>query len=169
MKLKPNYIIIPLVAVVFGVLSGVFSSWGVAWYNNELIKPDFAPSLIVCLIVWLVVFVMAVISALIAWNKRYTENKFLLILKKKEIDVIFVFVIGLFIVNAVFSVMWSLLFFVLHQISLTLFEMFILEITTLVMIGLMWNRSRVASLLLIPYATCMAFVTYLIFQIMILN
>lgn len=169
MKFKPNYIIIPLITIAVAILGGIFSAWGMPWYYSELIQPDMTPPSWLFPIAWNIIFVLTTISALIAWNKRYVENRYLLIFKKKEIDVIFVFVVGLFIANAVFNVVWSLLFFTLHQISLALFEMVILEITTLVIMGLMWKRSKLASVLLIPYAGWVAFATYLTFEIALLN
>jgi len=169
MKFKLNYIIIPLVTVVVAVIGGTFSSLGMTWYDTELIRPVLNPPKWIFPVAWNIIFVLTTISALITWNKRYIENRFLLVFKKKEIDVIFLFVVGLFIANAVFNVLWSLLFFTLHQISLALFEMVILEITTLLIMGLLWNRSKLASLLLLPYAVWVGFATYLTFQIVLLN
>lgn len=169
MRVKPNYIVIPFIGVVVAILGGLFSSMGMGWYDNELIKPVFTPSDLGFLIVWAVIFVLTIISVLITWNKRFVENRFLLLFRKKEIDVIFTFVIGLFVANAIFDILWTLLFFTLHQISLALFEMIILEITILIIIGLLWKRSKLSSLLLIPYAGWIAFLTYLTLQIVFLN
>lgn len=169
MKFKPNYIIIPLITIAVAVIGSVFTSSGMQWYDSEVIKPVLNPPKWIFPVVWNTIFILTTISALIAWNKRYVENRFLLIFKKKQIDVIFVFVIGLFIANAIFNVLWSLLFFTLHQLSLALFEMIILEITILIIMVLLWKRSKLASLLLIPYAAWVGFATYLTFQIVILN
>jgi len=169
MKFKLNYLIIPLVTITVAVVGSAFSSMGMPWYDTELIKPAINPPKWIFPVAWNIIFVLTTISALITWNRRYVENRFLLVFKKKEIDVIFLFVVGLFIANAVFNVLWSLLFFTLHQISLALFEMAILEITIILIMGLLWHRSKLASLLLLPYAAWVGFATYLTFQIVLLN
>lgn len=169
MKIKPNYIVIPFITIAVAVIGSIFTSGGMEWYDNQIIKPSLTPPDWVFPIAWNIIFILTTISALITWNKRFVENRYLLVFKKKEIDVIFVVVIGLFIANAVFNVVWSLLFFTLHQISLALFEMIILEITTLIIMGLLWKRSKLASLLLLPYAAWVGFATYLTLQIALLN
>ncbi len=169
MKIKPNYIIIPLIAIVVAIFGYIFSVMGMDWYKNELIKPETVFSDLLSNIIWIGVFIFATVSALITWNKRYVENKFLLVFRKKEIDVIFLFVVGLFAVNALFNMLWVLLFFVLHQISLAFFEMFILELTILIVMSLLWKRSKAASLFMLPYFAWIAFVMYNTLQIIFLN
>ncbi len=169
MKIKLNYITIPLIVVAVAVFGNLFSSFGMVWYELELIKPAITPPNWIFPIVWNIIFILTAISALITWNKRLIEHRFLLVFKKKQIDVIFVFVIGLFIANAVFNVLWSLLFFTLHHVSLALFEMVILEVTTLLIMGLLWKRSKLASLLLLPYAGWVGFATYITLQIVLIN
>lgn len=169
MKFKLNYITIPLIVVAVAIIGVMFSSMGMSWYNDELIKPALTPPNWIFLVAWGIIFILTTISAFITWNKRYVKNRFLLVFRKKEIDVIFLFVVGLFIANAVFNILWSLLFFTLHHLSLALFEMVILEITILLIMGLLWKRSKLASLLILPYAGWVLFITYITFQIVFLN
>lgn len=169
MKIKPNYVVIPLITVAVAVIGSIFTSLGMPWYNNELIKPALTPPDWIFPVAWNIIFILTTVSALITWNKRYVESRYLLVFHKKEVDVIFLFVVGLFIANAIFNVLWSLLFFTLHQISLALFEMIILEITIVLIMVLLWKRSKIASLLLLPYAGWVGFATYLTLQIVLLN
>lgn len=169
MKIKSNYIVIPLITIAVAVIGSIFTSLGMPWYDSELIKPALTPPDWLFPVAWNIIFVLTAASALIAWNKRYVKSRYLLVFHKKEIDVVFSFVVGLFIANAIFNVLWSLLFFTLHQISLALFEMIILEITILLIMVLLWKRSKIASLLLIPYAGWVGFATYLTLQIVLLN
>ncbi|MBU2524700.1 tryptophan-rich sensory protein [Patescibacteria group bacterium] len=176
MKIKPNYFLIPLITILVAVIGSSFTSSGMLWYKTTIIRPELTPPNWAFPIAWNLIFVCATISALIIYNKREDENFALSLLEKiinlfrhKKPDLIFRWIIVLFVINAILNVTWSLLFFNLHLIQASLAEMIALNGTTLALIILMWERSKTASLLLTPYAIWVGFATYLTYQIWILN
>jgi tryptophan-rich sensory protein len=156
MKFKPNYLVIPMVTIAVALLGSFFTSNGMAWYNAEIIRPSLTPPKIAFPIAWNTIFVLTTISALMVWNKGK---------KDKSKKVIF----GLFILNAFLNVFWSLLFFQMRQIELAFIEMILLEATIIALMILIWKRSKIASALLIPYASWLILATYLTYNILILN
>ncbi len=164
---KKNFVIIPLITIVVALLGSWFNSFGMPWYQSELIRPDLAPPNYLFPIAWTTIFILATITALMVWNKPQFEERYLVIFKRKTYD--FNLIIGFFIANAILNALWSLLFFTFHLIFPALIEMLILEATTLILMILIWRHSKVASLLLLPYLLWVGFATYLTYLIYILN
>lgn len=169
MKLKRNHIIIPFITIVVAILGGWASSKGMDWYSTQLIRPDLTPPKIAFPIAWNLIFLFTTISALIVWNKSEEGKNFLLKLFRKKQQPKFWLIMELFAANAVLNVVWSVLFFTLHAIFPAFIEMIILELTLLFLIPLVWKVSKLASLLLVPYAAWVGLATYLTYLIMGLN
>ncbi len=164
---KPNYIVIPLITVLVIILGSLFNSFGMQWYETQLIRPDITPPNYVFPIAWNIIFLCTTISALMVWNKPQFEERYLVIFKRKAHD--FKLIIGLFAANAVLNVLWSLLFFSFRLIYIALFEMLLLEATIILLMILIWKHSKIASLLLLPYLFWLGFATYLTYIINVLN
>jgi translocator protein len=156
MKIKPNYIIIPLITIATALLGSYFTNLGMPWYNETLIQPDLTPPKIAFPIAWNLIFLATTISALIIWKKGKKHENFPLI-------------IGLFLFNAALNAFWCYLFFTAHLIQASFVEMIILETTLVLLITLSWRISRPASLLLLPYLLWVGLASYLTFQIFMLN
>lgn len=152
MKLKPNYIVIPLITVIVALAGSYLTRGGMEWYDTQLIQPDLTPPNWAFPIAWNTIFALTTISALIVWNKKGWN-----------------LIAALFILNAVLNVVWSLLFFNLHMLTPAFIEMIILELTLLALIPLIWKTSKTASLLLLPYTLWVGFATYLTYMIVTLN
>ncbi len=156
MKLKTNYLVIPLVTILVALLGSFFTSQGMDWYDATITRPELTPPKWLFPIAWNLIFLFTTISALIIWNKGKKDRNFKLI-------------IGLFIANAILNLLWSLLFFKLQLIFPALIEMVLLEITNIALLLLTWRVSKPASLLLLPYALWVGFATYLTYLIHLLN
>ena len=169
MKFKPNYIFIPLITVLVAVIGGAFTSIGMPWYDATLIQPELTPPKWAFPVAWNTIFVLTTISALIVWNKGTGRKGFLAILLNKKPSELHWWIVGLFILNAILNVAWSLLFFVFQMIGAAFVEMIFLELTLVLLIGLTWKVSRLASVLLLPYAAWVGFASYLTYQIWLLN
>ena len=157
MKLKPNYFIIPLITVSVILLGGLFSRWGLPWYNDQLIRPEITPPSWVFPLAWNTIFILTTIAVLILWHQG----------RKKVRE--FATVIGLFAVNAFLNVLWSFLFFYLHWIGLALLEMLFLEITLVWLVMFVKRSSIIVAVLLWPYLLWVGFATYLTLLIFNLN
>jgi len=155
MKLKTNYIIIPLIVIDVALLGGYFSGHGMVWYN-DLFLPLLTPPKWVFPLAWNTIFLLATISALIFWNKK----------KHKPY---FNWIIAFFIFNAILNVLWSFLFFGQHNILAALIEIFFLWGSVLTLVVSVWHSSKLASVLLWPYLIWVGFATYLNYLLWVLN
>jgi translocator protein len=156
MKIKPNYILIPLIAIVVAVGGSMLTGAGMEWYETTLMKPDLTPPKIAFPIAWNIIFVCTTVSALIIFNKAK---------KNKHYKILLV----LFAANAILNVLWSYLFFGIGDVQAALIEMIFIEATIIALMALMWENFRLATVLLIPYLLWVGFATFLTYQILNLN
>ena len=137
-------------------LSGSFAtSRGMDWYD-QINLPEWTPSGDIIGIAWTLIFIMAAYSAILFWNKGYGNRKFRI-------------TIALFLLNGALNALWSFLFFGLHFVGAAILEMIALEISTVCLLVLVRPTSRLASILLYPYAIWVAFAAYLAYSILMLN
>lgn len=155
MKTKIYLIIIPLITVIIALSGSSITSRGMDWYN-QINLPVWTPAGSIIGMVWTIIFILTTISAILFWARGFRNRKFWII-------------ISLFVFNGILNVFWSALFFGFHLIGASILEMIILEITTLCLIFLIRPTSRLASILLYPYAIWVAFATYLAYSTLILN
>lgn len=156
MKIKPNYIIIPLITIIVAIIGNYFSSAGMDWYDTAIIKPAITPPKWAFPVAWNTIFLLTTASALIVWNK----------FKKGERRTTIMY---LFAANAVLNVLWSYLFFNQYLILASFIEMIVIEITIISIMVLAWKYSKKVSLLLIPYAAWVVLASELTYLILKLN
>ena len=153
----PNLSVIIIVAAVFSVVfaGGHFSSMNRDWYE-ALNKPAWQPPNWVFPVVWTILFALMAISAILVWNARPRRPlAYLTILA--------------FLVNGFLNIGWSYFFFANKLIFPAAYEAMLLFLSVVLIMILAWPISRLASLLLIPYALWTAFATYLTLTIYRLN
>lgn len=155
MKLKLSYIIIPVIVFLTAVIGSYFTGTGMVWYQT-INLPDWTPSGFFIGLVWTFIFILSAVSALIVWNKTEKNKKFWLI-------------ISVFLINAALNIFWSYLFFNQELIGAAFFEAILLDLTVFILICLIWPVSKLASILLIPYASWVAFASFLTFVIWTMN
>jgi tryptophan-rich sensory protein len=78
-------------------------------------------------------------------------------------------IIGLFVLNAVINVGWSILFYTQQQLGLALFESVLLVFNISLLIGLIWRFCPLAACMLLPYSVWVTFATVLTFNTWIMN
>jgi len=154
--MKPNYIVIPLVTVLVSVVGQSFTSAGLESWYATLTLPSWTPPGGVIGAVWTTIFVLATASALILWNAPGAE-------KRRPV------LASAFLANAALNVLWSWIFFVQHRLTLAGWEAILLDLSVIVLIVLAWPISRLAAMLLVPYAAWVAFASYLNFTIAGMN
>jgi len=155
--MKPNYLIIPLITILVSVTGSSFTSSGIGsgWYAS-IAKPAWTPPGSVIGAVWTTIFILTTVSAILVWQKAKRDSRFR-------------WIIGLFIANALLNIFWSFLFFGQAMIGAAVIEAAILDATVIALIVLIWRISRIASLLLVPYAAWVAFATYLTYTVWSMN
>jgi len=147
MKNSIAFIVIGLAVVAVAVGGSLLTDSGMAWYAT-LQLPAFTPPGGVIGLVWTTIFLLSAVAVMLIWSARTAFPHFGSI-------------IALLVINGVLNVLWSYVFFVAHQLGLAVAEMIVLNLTTLAIIILSWNRQRVAALLLLPYFAWVCFATYL--------
>ncbi|MCX6744559.1 MAG: tryptophan-rich sensory protein [Candidatus Parcubacteria bacterium] len=153
--MKWSYLVIPITVFLTAFIGSTLTDPNSSWYKS-LKLPSFAPPGYVIGMVWTVIFILCAISLLIMWNKLPHNT-------------LFWWIIGIFVVNAILNIGWSLLFFNQHLILASILEMILLEASTIAIIILAWPLSRLAAGLLLPYGAWVAFATYLAMNIYQLN
>jgi len=154
MKFKIYYLIAPLIIFSISAVGGLITSKNMDWYDSINV-PSFTPPGSFIGLVWTVIFFLFSISMVIILSSTSGKKLYL--------------ILGLAVLNMILNVLWSYLFFGIHKIGWAVVEAAILEVSVLSLIFSMWGVSKLASILLFPYAGWVAFATYLTYQVYILN
>ncbi len=156
LRISPLSVPVTVAAVVgVALLGGYFTSMNRDWYD-QLSFPAWKPPDWAIPIAWNIIFVVAAASIILIWNTRPRTARTYL-------------TIGAFFLNAVINVAWSAFFFGRMMIFPAVIDAGLLFLSVLLIIGLAWPVSRIASLLLLPYAAWVAFATVLTWAIYQLN
>ncbi|TXI85221.1 MAG: tryptophan-rich sensory protein [Crocinitomicaceae bacterium] len=159
MKLGIKIAIAVICCLVLGGLSGIATVSEIKdWYLN-LNKPSFNPPNWLFGPAWSTLYTLMGISFALVWNDLSKNN--ISIFKHKA---------GVFFgIQFVLNLLWSTLFFSLHQIGLALVEMLVL-LGFIVFTTIEFSKiNRFASALLIPYILWVSFATVLTASILYLN
>jgi translocator protein len=125
------------------------------WYAY-LNKPFFNPPNWIFGPVWTILYFLMGVSLYIVWNKN---------LKNKEKGN----AIKVFIFQLILNLLWSLVFFGLHQPLLALITIIMLWISIFLTIKAFYKISKTAAYLLYPYIFWVTFASILNFAIALLN
>jgi len=147
-------IIIPLFTFLVALVGSRITTSGLKWYQTINV-PKWTPNGKIIGLVWTSIYILAAISALIVWNQYGDQAS-----------------IGigmLFLLNGILNALWSYIFFIRHDFTLSVFEASAINITVILLIYSIWPLSLIAALLLVPYFIWVSFATYLTCQIKSLN
>jgi translocator protein len=125
------------------------------WYNS-LKKPSWQPPNWLFGPVWSTLYLLMAISAALGWRSAGDNGRAALI-------------VILFVVNGALNVFWSFLFFAQKRPDIALIEIVALWLSIVVLIVVLWPRSRTAAVLLTPYLAWVSFATLLNATIVSLN
>lgn len=139
-----------------GFLSGLIGggATGNPWYT-VLAKPGFTPPGWAFGVVWPLLYLLLGIALAHVLNARGAAGRGL--------------AITLFIVQLVCNLLWSPLFFGLHEVTLAFYLILVIFLLAAVTAFLFARIRRVAGLLMLPYLAWLAFASLLAFQIDRLN
>jgi len=145
-------IIVPLLV---GFIGSFFTSKSVnSWYKT-LNKPSFNPPNWLFAPVWTILFILIGLSFYLVWSANFGSSKWL--------------AIGIFSLNLLLNLLWSLLFFGLGKFFFAFIEILILWIVILINTIVFYGISQLAGILLIPYLLWVSFASILNYYIYILN
>ncbi len=141
-------------AFLVAAIGGVLTDTG-PWFR-ALNKPSWQPPDSVFGPVWTTLYALIAASAALGWcDARDRRERIMLV--------------GLFVLNGILNVGWSLLFFHLQRPTWALVEIVVLWLSIAVLIVFLWRFSRRAALLLVPYIAWVTFATALTATIVRLN
>jgi translocator protein len=154
-------IAIPLMA---GVIGSIFTSESVSTWYQTIEKPSFSPPNWLFGPVWTTLYVMMGVSLFLVWRATTSTSTFLKERRREKIAALIAFGSQL-----ILNVLWSFIFFGLRSPQLAFAEIIILLISIVVTLVIFYKISRIAAVLMIPYAVWVAFASFLNLQIWLLN
>lgn len=150
-------IIAVVVSELAGVIGAVFTTPAIrsGWYAG-IVKPALNPPAWVFAPVWTTLFALMGIAAFLVWKRGlgYPGVKRALII---------------FDVQLILNVLWSVIFFGLHNPGAAFAEIIILLLSIFVTMIVFAKISRLAVWFLVPYILWVSFATYLNYSIWVLN
>ena len=146
------FIAIPLMAGYWG--SQLSGNSTVQTYS-QLYRPDFFPPAWVFAPVWTILYILMGTSAYLIWKLRKSEDV--------------KFPLTLFLVQLALNLLWSPIFFGLHQYLWALVEIVLLLIMIILTVLSFGKKSKVAAYLLIPYLFWVSFATILNYVVFMTN
>lgn len=156
MKLKLNYLVIPVSVFLVSFLGSLVTSGNMDWYKTLNLPPIAPPGSFIGL-VWTIIFILSAISLLLFWNREQSQ-------KAKQLAIL------LFAANGLLNIFWSVVFFGWHLIGWSIVEMLALNLLNLILIIWLWRKNhKFAFVLLWPYFAWVSFATYLAYSIWLLN
>lgn len=125
------------------------------WYRS-LTQPRWAPPEAIYGVAWTAIYALTALAGVSAWlaTPVWREREWL---------------IGLFALNGFLNVLWSLLFFRFHRPDWAQVEIIFLWLSVAALIVLIWRRTMVGALLLVPYLLWVTFAGYLNMTVVQLN
>ncbi|VVT00003.1 conserved membrane hypothetical protein [Sphingomonas sp. EC-HK361] len=153
-RLFPIVVVAAVMVAIVALVGMTLTELG-PWYH-ALRMPRWAPPDAAYGAAWTAIFALNVLGVVTGWQAM--EGR-------REQD----WLIGVFALNGFLNILWSLLFFRLHRPDLALFELLVLWVSILALILLIWRRSIVGAVLLLPYLGWVTFAGYLNMTIVKLN
>jgi len=139
-----------------GVVGSIFTIPAIPTWYASLSKPSFNPPSWVFAPVWVTLFTLMGMSLFTVWRKGFSrpENKRAM---------------GLFGIQLVLNVLWSVAFFGTHSPLYGFVVIVALWVAVLATMILFYRITKVAALLLLPYLLWGTFASILNFSILLLN
>ncbi len=138
-----------------GVLSGIIAGGSFSFYK-EIVRPPFSPPGWIFPIVWIILYALMGISAYFIYTSKAT-------VRQKN------FALAVYAIQLVVNFLWSIVFFRLEMVGLSVIIILLLLLLIVVMICVFYRIRPVAAYLNIPYLLWTAFASYLNIGVLILN
>ena len=146
-----------------GIVGALFTYHAIPTWYAHLNKPSFSPPNFIFGPVWTALYCLMGLGAFFVfrkgWMLRSTQHK------RKEVKV----GIGLYVLQLVLNVAWSIIFFGLHMPVLALIEIVVLWFAIAVTMRHFFKISETGAFLLVPYLLWVTFAVLLNCAIVVLN
>lgn len=149
-------VLLVVLCVTVGYLSGIVTRESILTWYVTLNKPSFNPPNWVFAPVWTSLYIMMGVAAGLVWTKGSEEQT-----TKKAL--------GFFAIQLGLNALWTYLFFGLHNPLLALIEIILLWLMIFETYNLFKKIHKTAGLLMLPYLVWVSFATILNVSIWWLN
>ncbi len=139
-----------------GMIGAFFTMSAIPTWYAGIIKPTFSPPNWIFAPVWTILFALMGISVFLVYKKG---------IGKKTVKV----ALGIFAIQLILNIKWSLIFFGMHNPGYAFIEIIFLWIAILLTIIAFFKISKPAAYLLIPYILWVSFAGFLNLSIWQLN
>ena len=152
---KNKYLSLTIILLITFLASGIAgfttATFKEPWYS-QIILPSFNPPSWVFGPVWTVLYILMSVAIWRIWINYY-DNK----------------ILNLYFLHLFFNMIWSIIFFGLHQIFLALVVLMILILLIIVLIIRFKRVNFVSYYLMIPYLLWCCYALFLNFNLLMLN
>jgi translocator protein len=152
----PKLIAAVLIVFISGAIGNLATLPQITTWYVTLAKPSWTPPNEWFGPIWSSLYILIGIALFLVWRQG---------LERRDVR----FTIGIFTVQLVLNIMWSLVFFGLHSILGGFILIMILWIAILANIIAFYVISKPAGVLLIPYLIWVSIASYLNYSVLILN
>ncbi len=153
--LKPNYFVIPGIAIAIAWIKKFFWLSGFEWFKS-LHAPAYMPPMWFHMLAWKAIFLYTTIAAVVYWNTQTHNQKFWQ-------------AISLFIANIFFVIIGHYAFYSAHHIGAALVCVIGVAVTVWSLICMLWKKNRLAASLLLPYGLLVFVAVYNVNALWLLN
>lgn len=152
------FIFIICIAIPLGIgfLGSTFTMESVKTWYTTISKPSFNPPNWLFAPVWTTLYILMGIASFRVWQKRKTNEWFH-------------WAVIIYILQLAFNLMWSYIFFELHQLGVALIEIGFLLLLIIINAFIFYRFDKIAGWLFLPYFLWVSFATYLTYSIFMLN
>lgn len=139
-----------------GGIGAIFTTPSIATWYSTLVKPSFTPPSWLFGPVWTLLYALMGIAAFVVWNKGWN--------RPDVRTAVYIFVFQLLL-----NIMWSVIFFGLHNPLAAFVNIIVLWVAILTTIISFGRISRTAMWLLLPYILWVSFAAVLNYSLWVLN
>lgn len=151
-----TFLICLAIPLLIGFIGSQFTMESVKTWYLTINRPSFNPPNWVFAPVWTTLYVLMGIASFRVWQRRKTAEWFH-------------WAVIIYLVQLIFNLMWSFIFFELHQIGFALVEIILLLLLIVINAFIFYRFDKFAAWLFLPYFLWVSFATYLTYSIFILN
>ncbi|WGI18053.1 tryptophan-rich sensory protein [Methanonatronarchaeum sp. AMET-Sl] len=138
-----------------GISGSVFTAMGLEPWYQELTKPELTPPGSLISIIWIILFALMGIAIWLIWKKSTQQNV------RTPVT--------LFIIQFIFNILWSAIFFGLQSLTGGMITITILWITILLTIISFYQIDKKAAILMTPYIIWVTIAAALNLSLLMLN
>lgn len=151
-----TFLICLAIPLLIGFIGSQFTMESVKTWYTTINKPSFNPPNWVFAPVWTTLYILMGVASFRVWQKRKSAEWFH-------------WAVIIYLVQLAFNLMWSFIFFELHQIGFALIEIILLLMLIVINAFIFYRFDRLTAWLFLPYFVWVSFATYLTYSIFTLN